>query len=203
MYKDGVFLIKRSAHRILVEAYKHCNSKLECYDFNYQEAIGEDCSKENAAKSKMYLESIEAITHTGDRTYQSFKLTAKGIEIAEEIIFNSLPSPKKQEPINYQPNSTYIVGSDCIKAGGSKRKFEAIFTDGDSVPQNISLVWKMECTPSHREHINYCISEDGNSCEISVDDVQDLIGTQIKLMVSDMDGIRDHEKLIDIVGLFC
>lgn len=202
MYKNDVFLIKRSAHKILVEGYKQCNAELVCRDFNYQSAIGENCTQENAGKCKSYLEDIGAITHTGDRTYNSFKITGKGIEIAEEIIFNSPPSPgkpKEREP--YKPNSVRIEGRDFIKAGGSKRKFEAIFTDENCNSIEMSPSWTFECDPSKEDCISFCVRQD-NTCEIGASDVNELIGTHVKLTVSDQNGTRQDEKLIEIVGLF-
>lgn len=101
-------------------------------------------------------------------------------------------------PSNY---TATISGSATLKSGGSARKYTATFTDNDGTAVVLTPKWELECLPENEKYftVTYTTTD---SCSIAAADNVALVGTQIKLILSDVDDLCRADKTIDIISYF-
>ena len=91
------------------------------------------------------------------------------------------------------------VNNPNIKAGGSYKKYTASFTDANGDAINIPYYWDVVTLPGHEGY--YTINEENGELAIKAKDVTDILGTQVKIMLSSNDGTASAELYAKVVSI--
>lgn len=102
------------------------------------------------------------------------------------------------------PNDTHIDilydGNPTIKCGGSYKEFKAQLVDDKDNIINQELVWNLITLDNQEKYFEYLI--ESNSIKIKAIFDENLIDSQIKLVVSTKDNIYKNELYIKVVSLY-
>lgn len=121
-------------------------------------------------------------------------------KIADYIAPDTPSVPQTPDPVLL---NCVITGSSYIKSGGSARSYEAKFykEDGATLDTTITPVWQLICLPEHTQY--YTTQSNGNFISISAADNSGIIGTEIKLILTDIGGLYNPtEFIVKVVSAF-
>lgn len=123
----------------------------------------------------------------------------------QEMICNYISPTTPHTPPVPDPTllNCEVTGSLYIKAGGSARSYQATFykSDGTTVDTTITPKWQLVCLPEHAQY--YTTTPNLNSISIQAADNSAIIGTEIKLVLTDTGGLyNSSEFIVKVVSAF-
>lgn len=165
----------------------------------------------NGKEIPIVYQVVDIVTAT--ENYGNGKIIAITLEIvganendslSEKIADYISPETQPTQPdTSVELFNCVVSGSDILKAGGSSRKYEAIFyqSDGITIDTTIIPVWNIVSCMGNEDY--YHTSVDENCIYISADDNDSIIGDKITLQLSDSVGLYNSaEFYVEVVSAF-
>lgn len=184
--RDKRFLM--DVNNLVPEAYIVTNRKVMNYNFN---AI--DIDKNYQLNTKDHLIIFMFTQTQRNETRDNFEIM---IADYDETLNNSLDKPIE--------NDIYIKiiynGTPTIKCGGSYKEFKAELIDTNENILNQELFWNVVTLENQEKFFDYTI--ENNTIKIKALFNENLIDSQVKLIVSDKNNIYRNEIYIRVVSLY-
>lgn len=108
----------------------------------------------------------------------------------------------------FVPSEGYESGINCIisydgnsniRSGGNYKNYYAKFFNENKDEIEADCQWFVTTLPDHEKY--YDISAEHNTLKIKAYDVPEIVGTQIKISVSDSEGLCSNEIFVKVVSL--
>lgn len=116
-----------------------------------------------------------------------------------ELMIADYFEPKDNTPLINDCRITY-VGEPKVRVGGTGKVFNVEFFDNAGNVIDATAKWVLVTTEEDED--KFTLTVDGNKATITVKNNTDLLGTQVKLIVSDEDNTCEDSVFVKVVSIF-
>lgn len=116
-----------------------------------------------------------------------------------ELMIADYFEPKDNTPLINDCRITY-VGEPKVRVGGTGKVFNVEFFDNAGNVIDATAKWLLVTTEEDED--KFTLTVDGNKATITVKNNTDLLGTQVKLIVSDEDYTCEDSVFVKVVSIF-
>lgn len=116
-----------------------------------------------------------------------------------ELMIADYFEPKDNIPLINDCRITY-VGEPKVRVGGTGKVFNVEFFDNAGNVIDATAKWLLVTTEEDED--KFTLTVDGNKATITVKNNTDLLGTQVKLIVSDEDNTCEDSVFVKVVSIF-
>lgn len=116
-----------------------------------------------------------------------------------ELMIADYFEPKDNTPLINDCRITY-VGEPKVRVGGTGKVFNVEFFDNAGNVIDATAKWLLVTTEEDED--KFTLTVDGNKATIIVKNNTDLLGTQVKLIVSDEDNTCEDSVFVKVVSIF-
>ena len=116
-----------------------------------------------------------------------------------ELMIADYFEPKDSTPLINDCRITY-VGEPKVRVGGTGKVFNVEFFDNAGNVIDATAKWVLVTTEEDED--KFTLTVDGNKATITVKNNTDLLGTQVKLIVSDEDNTCEDSVFVKVVSIF-
>lgn len=116
-----------------------------------------------------------------------------------ELMIADYFEPKDNTPLINDCRITY-VGEPKVRVGGTGKVFNVEFFDNAGNVVDATAKWVLVTTEEDED--KFTLTVDGNKATITVKNNTDLLGTQVKLIVSDEDNTCEDSVFVKVVSIF-
>ena len=116
-----------------------------------------------------------------------------------ELMIADYFEPKDDTPLINDCRITY-VGEPKVRVGGTGKVFNVEFFDNAGNVIDATAKWVLVTTEEDED--KFTLTVDGNKATITVKNNTDLLGTQVKLIVSDEDNTCEDSVFVKVVSIF-
>ena len=116
-----------------------------------------------------------------------------------ELMIADYFEPKDNTPLINDCRITY-VGEPKVRVGGTGKVFNVEFFDNAGNVVDATAKWVLVTTEEDED--KFTLTVDGNKATITVKNNTNLLGTQVKLIVSDEDNTCEDSVFVKVVSIF-
>jgi len=116
-----------------------------------------------------------------------------------ELMIADYFEPKDNTPLINDCRITY-VGEPKVRVGGTGKVFNVEFFDNAGNVIDATAKWVLVTTEEDED--KFTLTVDGNKATITVKNNTNLLGTQVKLIVSDEDNTCEDSVFVKVVSIF-